>query len=182
MAQTHNVPITNGKGSIELVEGTYDVTADVKGYDNSTLDPTNVEITSGINTYNFTIGATGTLTLHVTDDGTTSGVQIIGATFQRCDYEGNVYGSIITTNSDGDAVFNNVPFSADGNAPKIYFKQLSSDEEHTFDSALQNTTLEGATRTVQIRNPEADLRNFKLTDKNYTGLPIADGTLSLTSQ
>ena len=80
----HTIPITNGKGSIELVNGTYNATALVGGYDASTLDPKNVTIVEGTNDYAFTISAKGTLTLHVTDTGDpVSGVQIIGAKFKN---------------------------------------------------------------------------------------------------
>lgn len=65
----HTIPITNGKGSIELVTGTYKATAVVEGYDVSTLNPTSVDIIDSTDTYAFTISAKGTLTLHVTDTG-----------------------------------------------------------------------------------------------------------------
>lgn len=65
----HTIPITNGKGSIELVTGTYNATAVASGYDASTLSPKSVTIIDGTDTYAFTISATGILTLHVTDTG-----------------------------------------------------------------------------------------------------------------
>ena len=177
MSVQHNIPITNGKGSLSLADGNYNVTAEVLGYDPSTLDPSSIEVVEGTNDYGFTISATGTLTLHVTDDGTDVGVLIEGATFYRCDAEGNTYGDIITSTADGDAVFNHVPFSTDGTPPTIYFKQVSSDGEHTFSADLQNTTLQEQEVTIQISNPEATERTFTLTDKNYANLPIADGKL-----
>lgn len=181
MAKEHIIPITNGKGSKEIIDGTYDVTADVDGYDNSTINPSNQIISNGIDTYNFTIAATGTLTLHVSDDGTTIGIPIIGAKFVRCDNVGNQYGTEIITDDQGNAVFNNVPYSAT-NTPVIYFKQLESDGEHTFDDALQSTELETTTKTVEIENPDANTRNFNLTDANYSGLPISDGNIILTEK
>ena len=99
------ITITNGTGTSDIVNGSYNVTATVNGYDNASILPTSVDITEGTNTYAFTIGATGTLTLHVTEDGTSSGTPIIGATFVRTDATGNEYGSTITTNANGDAVF-----------------------------------------------------------------------------
>lgn len=177
MSVQHNIPITNGKGSLALVDGNYNVTAEIIGYDTSTLDPTNIEIVEGTNEYSFTISATGTLTLHVTDDGTDVGVPIEGATFHRCDAEGNTYGDVITSTADGDAVFNNVPFSTDETAPTVYFKQISSDGEHTFSVDLQSTTLQEQEVTIQISNPEATERTFTITDKNYENLPITDGKL-----
>ena len=85
----HTIPITNGKGSIELVTGTYNAQAVAGGYDASTLDPKSVTIIDGTPTYAFTISAKGTLTLHVTDTGDpNTGVQIIGAKFIRTDSTG----------------------------------------------------------------------------------------------
>lgn len=181
MAKEHVVSITNGIGSKELDNGNYTVTASIVGYDNASIDPASQEVTEGVDDYSFTIAATGTLTLHVSDDGTDIGVPIIGATFYRCDSEGNTYGGPIESNEDGNAIFNNVPF-AESDAPVIYYKQTLSDGEHTFDDTLQNITLTEETMTVEITNPEAAVRNFKLTDANYTDLPIADGTITLSSE
>lgn len=181
MAKEHIVPITNGIGSKELDNGTYSITASISGYDNASIDPAELEVTEGTNDYSFTIAATGTLTLHVTDDGTEIGVPIVGATFYRCDAEGTTYGDPIESTEDGNAVFNNVPY-AEENAPIIYYKQTISDGEHTFDGELQNTILAEESVTIEITNPEAAARNFTLTDANYADLPIADGSITLTSQ
>ena len=70
MAKQHIIPINNGVGSKEIDNGTYTITANIVCYDNATIDPASQEITEGIDNYSFTIGATGTLTLHVSDDGT----------------------------------------------------------------------------------------------------------------
>ena len=87
----HTIPITNGKGSIELVTGTYNAQAVAGGYDASTLDPKSVTIIDGTPTYAFTISAKGTLTLHVTDTGDpNTGVQIVGAKFIRTDSTGTI--------------------------------------------------------------------------------------------
>lgn len=182
MAKQHIIPITNGKGSKELANANYNVTASILGYDNSSINPSEQEITEGVNNYNFTIAATGTLTLHITDDGTDIGIPVVGATFYRCDSEGNTYGDIITTDDDGNATFNFVPYSEDGDAPTIYFKQISSDGEHTFDDSLQNTTLDAETKTLEIQNAMAEAREFSLTDENYSGLPIENGEITLEEQ
>ena len=87
----HTIPITNGKGSIELVTGTYNATAVAGGYDPSTLSPSSITIIDETDTYAFTISAKGTLTLHVTDTGDPdTGVQIIGAKFVRTDSTGTM--------------------------------------------------------------------------------------------
>lgn len=174
------VIITNGTGSAELINDTYTVTADVTGYDNSSINPSTLNVVSGTNEYSFTIGATGTLTLHVTDNGTTSGNPIVGATFIRTDVSGNEYGSPITSDSNGDAVFNNVPFSST-NAPIIYYKQTASDGDHEFVTTIQNTTLTTSTQTVEVENPQGATRTINLTDTNYANLPVDSGTITLTN-
>ena len=173
------VTITNGTGTGELINDSYTVTANVTGYDNTSIDPSSINVVEGTNSYAFTIAATGTLTLHVTEDGTSSGTPIVGATFVRTDSSGNVYGTAITSDASGDAVFNNVPF-ADSGAPTIYFKQTASDGDHEFDSTVQNTNMTTSTETVQITNQPGASRTITLTDANYTNLPI-DGELTFTN-
>ena len=174
------ININNGTGSGELINDTYTVTADVIGYDNSSILPSSVDIVEGTNTYAFTIAATGTLTLHVTEDGTASGTPIVGATFYRTDSNGTEYGSVITTDSNGDAVFNNVPFAVSG-APLIYYKQTASDGDHEFSSAVANTSMTTNTSTIQITNAPGATRTINLTDVNYSNLPIDSATLTLTN-
>ncbi len=174
-----SVIITNGTGTSNLINDTYSVTAQVNGYDNTSINPSSVTVEEGTNTYSFTISATGTLTLHVTEDGTSSGTPIVGATFVRTDSSGNEYGSVITTDSSGNAVFNNMPFDAT-NAPTIYFKQTASDGDHEFSDAVQNTTMTTSTETLEIQNTVGALRTINLTDANYTNLPV-DGSMTFTN-
>ena len=174
------ININNGTGTGQLINDTYTVTADVTGYDSSTINPDSLTVVQGTDSYAFTISATGTLTLHVTDDGTTTGNPIVGATFYRTDSLGTEYGTVVTTDSNGDAVFNNVPF-ADTNAPVIYYKQTASDGDHEFDNTVQNTTLTTSTSTIEIQNAPGATRTINLTDANYANLPIGTGTLTLTN-
>ena len=174
-----SVIITNGIGTSNLINDTYSVTASVTGYDNTSIDPTSISVVEGTNTYAFTISATGTLTLHVSEDGTSTGTPIVGATFVRTDSSGTEYGSPITSDSNGDAVFNNMPFDST-NAPTIYFKQTASDGDHEFSSAVQSTTMTTSTNTLEIQNTVGALRTINLTDENYANLPV-DGTLTLTN-
>lgn len=179
--QEHNIPITNGVGSLALTDGNFTVTATANGYDASTIDPATVEVVEGTDSYAFTIAATGTLTLHVSDDGTDVGVPVVGATFVRCDAEGNTYGDAITSNDEGNAIFENVPFGTEEEAgPTIYYKQTASDGSHTFSEELQTTTITADAATIEITNAEAVAREFSLTDANYSGLPLADAEIVLT--
>lgn len=175
----HTIPITNGKGSIELVAGIYNATAIAGGYDASTLNPKSVTIIDGTDTYAFTISAKGILTLHVTDTGDpNTGVQIVGAKFIRTDSTGTIVGNEIITNDDGDAVFNNVPFAETGSTA-IYYKQISSDGGHTFEDTVKSITMTEEAETVQITNPPAPVRNFTLMDESFPNIPIIDGQILL---
>ena len=178
MAKTIN--ITNGTGTGNLINGTYTVTSEVTGYNNTSILPTSLDVVAGTNSYAFTISATGTLTLHVTEDGTSTGTPIVGATFIRTDSAGNEYGNLITTDTNGDAVFNNVPFATTG-APTIYYKQTASDGNHEFDSNVANITMTTDTQTIEIANPLGALRTITLMDANYANLPIGTGTIILTN-
>lgn len=175
-----DVVITNGTGSVELINGTYTVTADVVGYDNSTINPTSIVVDETTNTYAFNISATGTLTLHVTKEGTQGGTPIVGATFIRTDSAGTEYGTAVTSDTNGNAVFNNVPFAATG-APTIYYKQLNSDGDHEFDDTVQSTTLTTSTQTNEVQNASGPTRTINLVDANYENLPVEAGTITLTN-
>ena len=176
MAKT--ITITNGTGTIELINGEYEVSANVVGYDNTSINPNSINAVSGTNNYDFTVAATGTLTLHVTEEGTSEGTPIIGATFVRTDSNGTQYGDVITTDSSGNAVFDYVPYAAEG-APTIYYKQTASDGDHEFDDTVQSTTMVAQTETLEIQNEVGAERTINLTDANYANLPIEAGTLTL---
>ena len=178
MAKT--VTITNGSGTTNLINDTYSITAEVIGYDNTTIDPSSITVDASTNTYAFTISANGTLTLHVTEDGTQSGTPIVGATFARTDSSGTQYGSLITTDQNGDAVFNNVPYDTTS-APTIYYKQTASDGDHEFVDTVQSLTMTTQTQTQEIQNAVGALRTINLTDENYANLPIESATLTLTN-
>lgn len=175
-----NVIITNGSGTSELINGSYTVSVESTGYDSTTLNPQSITVVEDTNTYTFTVGATGSLTLHVTEDGTSSGTPIVGATFVRTDSSGTEYGSSITTDTEGDAVFQNVPFAVES-SPTIYYKQTASDGDHEFDNTVQSTTMTTSTETLQIQNSVGASRTIHLMDANYSNLPISSATLTLTN-
>ena len=178
MSQTIN--ITNGTGTGQLINGIYTVTANVTGYDNTSINPDSLTVVEGTNSYAFTIAGTATLTLHVTEDGTASGTPVVGATFYRIDSTGTEYGSAIITDSNGDAIFNNMPY-ASTDAPTIYYKQTSSDGNHEFDSTVQSTTMTTSTSTIEIQNAVGATRTITLTDANYSNLPVDTGSVTLTN-
>lgn len=178
MAKKYTININNGQGTENILNDTYNVTAESIGYVNSSITPTTVTIVDGTNDYIFTMAAEGTLTLHVTETGEETGVPISGATFYRTDADGNTYGNPITTNEQGNAIFANVPYATTG-APNIYFKQTTSDGNHNFNSEVVTITLTSQTNTEQITNPLPSPKTIKLTDINYNNLPIATSTITL---
>lgn len=174
------INIVNGTGTGELINDTYSITANVTGYDNASILPSSITVEEDTNNYALTIAATGTLTLHVSEDGTSDGTPVSGAVFIRTDSLGNEYGTEITSNAEGNAVFNNVPFDAN-NAPLIYFKQTASDGEHEFSTAVQSTSLTNNTGTFEIENAPGAVRTITLTDANYSNLPIDSGSVTFTN-
>ena len=178
MAKPYTINIVNGTGSEAILNDSYNVAANVSGYDNTSILPQTVDVVEGTDNYAFTISATGILTIHVTETGESSGTPIVGATFVRTDSSGTAYGNPITTDSEGNAVFNNVPF-ADTNAPLIYYKQTASDGEHEFDNTVKSTSLQASTLTVEVINAIPATRTITLTDANYANLPV-DGSITLS--
>ena len=172
------IPIVNGTGTSNVSNGNYTVTATATGYDASSINPASINVQEGVNAYAFTIAATGTLTIHVTDTGTSEGTPIVGATLIRTDSEGTEYGTPIVTDNTGNAVFTNVPFAAT-EAPTIYFKQTASDGQHDFSTTVISTTMTEDTATYELANPLSASRTFTMTDANYTNLPIESLSINL---
>lgn len=178
MAKPYTITITNGQGQANVLNGSYTVTSNTTGYDNTSINPNSVNVIEGTLEYQFTISATGTLIFHVSETGQSDGVAIVGAKFVRCDSSGNTYGSEIETDSSGIARLLNVPYDST-NAPTIYYKQISSDSEHEFDSSLKSITLDSESKTVEVMNAPPGLKTFKLFDANYSGLAVESGSITL---
>ena len=127
----------------------------------------------------FTVSGNGTLTLHVTDTGEkVSGIQVVGAKFIITDETGTTQGKEATTNQDGNALFENVPYY-ETDSPVIYYKQISSDGAHTFDGSVKSVIMNEQNITVEIENPNAPERNITLTDASYPSIVIKDAQITL---
>lgn len=174
------IEIKDGVGKTNIPNGTYSVESDTAGYDNTTITPKQIEITSNEETYEFTLSVEGQLILHVTEEGTSEGRAIVGARFVRCDKNGDAYGTEIVTDSDGKAIFNNVPYHDSIKAPAIYYKQLSSDDFHKFDTELQLIVMQESIATIEVSNPLPDQKTIKLSEQVYSELPIEIGYIYLT--
>lgn len=180
MPRPYSVTIKDGEASARILNGNYTVTTSVDGYNESSLDPKSITVVEGTNTYNFTVSASGTLNLRVTEEGTSESTNVVvGAKFIRCDKDGNTYGTEIVSGEDGIAKFTNVPYK-DTNAPTIYYKQTSSIDDHEFDQTLKSIQMINSEYTEEIKNAKAELRTIKYTDSNYSGLPIENATITLS--
>ena len=94
------------------------------------------------------------------------------------DETGTTQGKEATTNQDGNALFENVPYY-ETDSPVIYYKQISSDGAHTFDGSVKSVIMNEQNITVEIENPNAPERNITLTDASYPSIVIKDAQITL---
>lgn len=180
----YNVTIINGTGSQTMNTGKYSVSAIyAPGYDMSTLSPTTYTATSSTGTGAFTISANGTLTIIFNETGAEGGTPITSGTVVMTDSTGTTqYGQPVEINSNGTAVFNNVPYGSAQSAYTLYFKQLTSDENHNIYENVFAVGMGDQTQTEYIENTsKAVLQNFTLTDANYPNLPVYNASLNFES-
>ena len=176
----YSVTITNGTGSQAMNPGEYEVTATyAPGYDTTTLSPTTYTATSS-GSGAFTIEASGTLTIIFNETGAEGGTPINSGTVVMTDSTGETqYGSPVEINSNGTAIFNKVPYGSAQSAYTLYFKQLTSDENHNIYSEVFTVGMGSETQTEYILNsPKSTTQNFTLTDATYTGLPVENAVLN----
>lgn len=176
----YEISFTDGVGYEKVANGDYDVTAQVSGYDNSSITPPTISVKAGVLEYDFKIAASGNLTLHVTEEGTAAGTAVQGATFVRCDSTGTAYGSTITTDATGNAVMPYVPYGDE--LLVVYYKQTGSATDHEYDPEVKQISLSTSAETVEIANPAQIERTFNVTDLHYEGLKIPSGNLILDKQ
>ena len=176
----YNVTIINGNGSQTMELGDYSVSAIyAPGYDMTTLAPTTYTATSPTGTGNFEISANGTLTIVFNETGELGGNPITSGTVVMTDATGNTqYGEVVNIDGNGTAIFNNVPYGSEQAAYTLYFKQLTSDENHNVYENVFAVGMGAQTQTEYILNTlKSVLQNFTLTDANYKNLPVYNGVL-----
>ncbi len=181
----YNVTIINGSGSQTMETGEYSVSAIyAPGYDMTTLAPTSYSATSTTQTGNFTIGANGTLTITFNETGEAGGTPITSGTVVMTDSTGEVeYGSVVNIDSNGTAIFDNVPYGSEQAAYTLYFKQLTSDENHNVYQSVFAVGMGNETQTEYIQNTlKSVLQNFTLTDANYPELPVYNAVLKFENE
>ena len=180
---TYQVTITNGAGSESMKAGAYAVTAvSAPGYDLTSLSPSTFTATAEASSQAFTLAAEGTLTFIVNETGAAGGTPITGGAIVMTDSAGTVeYGSPVTIDSNGNAVFDNVPYG-DGTSPiTLYFKQLTSDASHNVHTGVITVSMTAQTQTEYLQNTAIALQSFTLTDANYSGLPVDSASLSFSN-
>ncbi len=175
----YNVIITNGKGTEALKKGTYNVTAVVNGYDTSTLEPKTFNATDIAGSQIFTLVANGTLTFNVNETGLEGGTPVTSGSVVMTDNTGAVeYGTPKEIGTTGDVVFNNVPFGT-GDAPYVlYFKQLTTDDNHNIYEQVIEVQMTEENQVAYIKNDLIAEQTFDLNDATY-GFPL-NGTLNFT--
>ena len=176
----YNVTITDGTGSQAMQKGTYSVSATANGYDASTLTPKTFTATDAPGSETFTLSATGTLTFIVNETGADGGTAITSGSIVMTDSTGNTqYGQPVTIDASGNAVFANVPYGTTGDPIQLYFKQLSTDENHNIFEGVISVSMTSETQTEYVQNTAIAVQTFTVSDANYPGLQI-DGTLTFT--
>lgn len=181
---SYNVTITNGQGTANMKAGTYTVSAtEAQGYDVTTLSPTSFTATSQEGSGTFTLSATGTLTFVVNETGAQGGTPITSGSIIMTDSTGTTqYGTAVEINSNGEAVFNNVPHGTSETSYVLYFKQLATDEGHNIYEDVISVSMQSQTQTEYVLNTEAAEQTITLTDANYAGLPIDNATLNFSDE
>ena len=176
----YDVTITNGTGSQTMNTGTYNVSAIyAPGYDMASLNPTTFTVASAPSTGTFTLTANGTLTITFNETGAAGGTPITSGTVVMTDSTGEIeYGSVVQVDSNGTATFNNVPYGSEQSAYTLYFKQLTSDENHNIYENVFAVGMGAQTQAEYVLNtPKVVLQNFVLTDANYPELPVYNAVL-----
>lgn len=175
----YNVTIKNGTGSQAMKSGEYSVTATANGYDTTSLNPKTFTAGRTEGSQTFSLSANGTLTLNVNETGAVGGTPITSGTIIMTDSTGIAeYGSEVTIGGKGDAVFNNVPYGTSGEPFTLYFKQLTSDENHNIFDGIITISMISQEQTEYVQNIANAVQTFTLIDENY-GMPIS-GTLNFT--
>ena len=179
---SYNVTITNGQGSQAMKAGTYDVVAtSANGYDTTSLLPTTYTVADVAGTGTFTLCANGTLTFVVNETGASGGKPVTSGTIIMTDSTGNeTYGSAVTIGATGEAVFNNVPYGSSETPYTLYFKQLTTDDNHNIYQGVITVSMTSQTQTEYVQNTAIALQTFTVTDANYSGLPVQNATINFT--
>ncbi|MBO4726484.1 MAG: hypothetical protein J5598_02690 [Clostridia bacterium] len=181
----YNVLITDGSGSENMQYGTYTVSATyAPGYDLTTLAPTSYTVNATSQSGAFTLSASGTLTVTFNETGSEGGTPITSGSVVMTDETGETqYGSVVEVNENGVATFNNVPYGSAQNPYTLYFKQLTSDENHNPYEGVFAVGMGDETQAEYVINTlKCTEQNFTLTDANYTGMPIQSANLNFETE
>ncbi len=175
-----NINITNGKGSAKIPAGSYLAVVDAPGFDNGSLLPIMVNLPNQSTTTALTISAKGTLTIIFNETGEESGQRIISGAVVMTDATGQTqYGSIVNINSNGEAVFENVPFGSIENGYELYFVQLSTDDNHRINQSAFSVVMEVSNKTHHVKNEALIEQHFTVQSVDYENMVLNNATLTL---
>jgi hypothetical protein len=178
---------SNGQGQFsDIASGTYTVNkglSNLTGYDNTTGIPSTIEITGSTDPITFTVGGTGTLTVHVENSfgDPVKGVELVRVykDFNRTTVNTTYGPPSAPTDDNGNTTFANVPWSAIG-APNIYFT-VNDPTKYEITSGVPFLTLSMTqqVQTLDAPEPISLITPFTVSDVNYTNLAIESGAIGL---
>ncbi len=176
----YNINITDGKGSEKVAAGSFLAVIDAPGFDNSSLLPIMVNLPNTSTTTNLTLSATGSLTIVFNETGDESGRGILNGTVIMTDETGETqYGRVVNINSNGEAVFEKVPFGDSENLYDLHFVQLSSDDSHRKHDGVFTVSMESSTKRHHVKNDLTIEQHFVVTSIDHENLPIKNAVLTL---
>lgn len=175
--QDYVISVVNGKASqVSLPIGTYTfVSTTIPGYEGATAPSFTIEKDDTEVLIELT--AQGQLTIRVVDDLDNP---IEDGSLQLSNADGTTtYGDAVDIAPDGKAVFENVPYDADGDV-EFYVKQLASDEYHAPIETPEAVTMTEQDQTEEIENQRigAD-REVTVVDANYEGIVPLTGNITV---
>lgn len=115
------------------------MTANVTGYDITSINPSNISIVEGTDDYKFTIEATGILILKITDtsDSANGGTPVVAAEFYRTDSDGSH-----TFNADVQSVTMTVEtYTFNIANPKAALRTFAIEDSNYSGLAIETVTL-----------------------------------------
>lgn len=176
----YNVNIVDGQGTQSMKAGAYTVSvSQAPGYELTSLSPTTYTAGTSTGTGAFTLSANGTLTFNVNETGASGGTPVTSGTIVMTDSTGTTeYGTAVTIDATGNAVFDNVPYGTAQSPFELYFKQLTTDDAHNIYSGVISVSMTAQTQTEYVLNSPISEQTITLTDANYSGMPIPSATLS----
>lgn len=175
----HVITFANGVASnVTLPVGEYTFvpgSITIPGYTNATA--TNFTITSATQTVTLQLTANGVLNVTVQGD---PGTPIVGAKLQMSNSSGTTdYGTAATTDTQGQASFNHLPYGTTENPTDLWVHQLNSDASHAPIDAPQAVSMGTTPKNIDITNQRLAANiTMNASDANYPGITPISGQIT----